>query len=103
MLPAPESSTHPEAKAIELIPKAITDPFAKAAPHERIKNVKSLTSLTTTSQAVDDSSLKFCDRLFEIQTLKGLQIVQAVAGGRSSFARLAGEGRVLAWGANEYG
>ncbi|EEB92048.1 hypothetical protein MPER_09498 [Moniliophthora perniciosa FA553] len=44
----------------------------------------------------------FCPTIFEIPSLKDIKIDQLVAGGRSSFA-LTNTGRVLGWGANEYG
>jgi alpha-tubulin suppressor-like RCC1 family protein len=51
---------------------------------------------------IDDKSIRFCPHLFEIPILKGVEVVQVEAGGRSSFVRTA-NGRVLGWGANEYG
>jgi alpha-tubulin suppressor-like RCC1 family protein len=40
--------------------------------------------------------------LFEIKALEGVNVVQVAAGGRNSFARTQ-EGRLVAWGANEFG
>jgi len=44
-----------------------------------------------------------CDRLFEVPALRGVDVQQAVAGDRTSFVVTQRDGRVLAWGANEYG
>lgn len=41
--------------------------------------------------------------LFEIPSLKGVDVAQAVAGTRSSYVRTKKEGRVLGFGANEFG
>lgn len=54
-------------------------------------------------EGIDDDSIHFCDKLFEVPALSEVKAAQAVAGDRSSFVRTAPEGRVLAWGANEYG
>jgi len=58
---------------------------------------------STKIPTLSDSSIHFCEKLFEIPSLKDIKIAQAVAGDRSSFARTADEGRVLAWGANDFG
>jgi hypothetical protein len=52
-----------------------------------------------------EKSPHFCTILHEIPSLKGVQIVELVAGKRHTLARLGGrmEGRVLGWGANSYG
>lgn len=52
-----------------------------------------------------ERSPQFCTTLHEIPSLKGVQVVELVAGKRHSLARLGGqlEGRVLGWGANAYG
>ena len=44
-----------------------------------------------------------CDRLFEVPALRGVGVQQAVAGDRTSFVVTRRDGRVLGWGANEYG
>jgi hypothetical protein len=46
--------------------------------------------------------IRWCDRLFEVPALRGIPVAQVAAGGRSSLARTE-DGRVLAWGGNEYG
>ncbi|EJD52889.1 RCC1/BLIP-II [Auricularia subglabra TFB-10046 SS5] len=54
-------------------------------------------------EGIDDDSIRFCDKLFDVPALSEVKAAQVVAGDRSSFVRTAQEGRVLAWGANEYG
>ncbi|GAA5975619.1 hypothetical protein JCM21900_003377, partial [Sporobolomyces salmonicolor] len=52
-----------------------------------------------------ERSIHFCTTLHEIPSLRGVQVVELVAGKNHSLARLAGkaEGRVLGWGAAAYG
>ena len=50
----------------------------------------------------DDTNLKFSDRFFEVPALRGVNVVQIAACSRSSFVRM-DTGRVLGWGANDYG
>jgi alpha-tubulin suppressor-like RCC1 family protein len=50
----------------------------------------------------DDTALKFSDRFFEVPALRDVRVVQIAAGARSSFVRT-DTGRVLGWGANDYG
>ncbi|GAA6056491.1 hypothetical protein JCM3770_007028 [Rhodotorula araucariae] len=52
-----------------------------------------------------ERSIHFCTTLHEIPALKGIEVAELVAGKKHSLARLGGkaEGRVLAWGANNYG
>jgi len=54
------------------------------------------------SDSVIDRQVGFCDRLFEVPSLCGINIQQIAAGERTSFA-LTTQGRVLGWGANEFG
>ena len=105
---------------MELVPKAIADPFSRMSPNQRTRRDLTPSSALVppsapatketevvaqqkTSPELDETSIRFCDRLFEIPSLRGIKVVQAVAGARSSLVRTSGEGRVLAWGANEYG
>ncbi|KAF9500374.1 RCC1/BLIP-II [Pleurotus eryngii] len=88
---------HAARKTIELVPKSITDPYAKSSPYTRTS-----TPLANQVEAIADTSIRFCDKLYEIPSLKGIEIAQIAAGGRSSFARTS-TGRVLGWGANEFG
>ncbi|BGP37720.1 hypothetical protein JCM10449v2_001637 [Rhodotorula kratochvilovae] len=52
-----------------------------------------------------ERSIHFCTTLHEIPALKGVEVAELVAGKKHSLARLGGkaEGRVLGWGANNYG
>ncbi|KAG6832413.1 hypothetical protein H0H87_001573 [Tephrocybe sp. NHM501043] len=84
---------------VELIPKSLADPFANTSRSARP------TSVPTTSENladIDDSNIRFCPNLFEIPVLKGIEMAQIAAGGRTSFARTP-DGRVLGWGANDFG
>lgn len=51
---------------------------------------------------VDDKSIHSCPNLFEVPALKDIIVSQITTGGRTSFARTP-DGRVLGWGANQYG
>jgi alpha-tubulin suppressor-like RCC1 family protein len=51
--------------------------------------------------AVPDD-IRWCDQLFELPALRGVNVAQVATGARSSFVRTA-DGHVLGWGANEYG
>lgn len=84
---------------VELIPKSIADPYAKLSRSSRPSPMPTMSSNLI---EIDDSSIRFCPHLFEIPVLRGVDIAQVAAGGRSSFARTT-TGRVLGWGANEYG
>lgn len=92
-IPYPSSSAR---HSIQLIPKSILDPFAKESRATRPQ-----TSVDPLAD-VDDQNIRFCDKLFEIPSLKDVKIAQIATGGRSSFART-GTGRVLGWGANDFG
>ncbi|KAJ1310324.1 hypothetical protein OPQ81_007063 [Rhizoctonia solani] len=91
---AAENSSAAPRIPIELTPRALKDPHALATPFVR-------TGQTSPSTYVDPG-IGFCDMLFEIPSLRGLKVVQALAGYRSSYVRTE-EGRVLAWGANSFG
>ncbi|THH01701.1 hypothetical protein EW026_g1034 [Hermanssonia centrifuga] len=58
--------------------------------------------LTPVQDIVADDSIHFSDKLFEVPALKGVKIDQVAAGARSSFVKTT-NGRVLGWGANEFG
>ncbi|KAI0933928.1 hypothetical protein AcW1_005616 [Taiwanofungus camphoratus] len=107
-VPAPASSTYPHLPhghtrvPVELTPTAIADPYSKASPA-----VRPLASLPESQDAIlfaslDDRDIRFSDKLFEVPALRGVEIDQIAAGGRSSFAKTT-TGRVLGWGANEFG
>lgn len=87
---------------VEFEPKAARSPFAKSEPAIRIVNPTTQTA-PAPNETQADESIRYCDKLFEIPSLKGIHIGQLVAGDRASYARTKSEGRVLAWGANEYG
>lgn len=98
------SSSSSDRVAVDLVPKAVTDPYANTARTQRIKRVEADPEKEeTVLPELQKTDIHFCDRLFEVPSLKGIKVAQAVAGARSSYVRTAGEGRVLAWGANEYG
>jgi Regulator of chromosome condensation (RCC1) repeat len=84
---------------VELIPKSIADPYAKSS---RLGRPSPSPTISDNLVGIDDSSIRFCPHLFEIPVLKGVHVAQIAAGGRNSFARTP-TGRVLGWGANEYG
>ncbi|KAG1891351.1 regulator of chromosome condensation 1/beta-lactamase-inhibitor protein II [Suillus subluteus] len=75
---------------VELVPRAVADPFAKASPFSR-----SATSSMT-------RHIRFSDALFEIPSLQGIKVSQIAAEDRTSFV-ITDSGRVLGWGANEFG
>ncbi|TFK72204.1 RCC1/BLIP-II [Pluteus cervinus] len=78
----------PSRVPLELVPKSLA-------------NTRSL-SASNNSDNIDDRSIRFCPSFFEIPALKGVEIVQIAAGGQTSFARTT-SGRVLGWGANQFG
>lgn len=81
---------------VELLPKSINDVAGKPV------RITPSSDLTTDLSNIDDSTIHWCTRLYEIPALCGIEVSQIAAGGRSSFIRTA-TGRVLGWGANEYG
>ncbi|KAJ3908556.1 regulator of chromosome condensation 1/beta-lactamase-inhibitor protein II [Lentinula edodes] len=83
---------------VELVPRSVADPYAKASPFRRRDSQSGVTSEKTNTAV----TLPFCPSIFEIPSLQSIKVSQLVAGGRSSFA-LTATGRVLGWGANEYG
>lgn len=99
-LPSPASST--STIEVQFQPKAASGPFAKSAPAIRIVNPTTQTA-PAPNETQTDESIRYCDKVFEIPSLKGVHIGQLVAGDRASYARTKTEGRVLAWGANEFG
>ncbi|PCH38606.1 RCC1/BLIP-II [Wolfiporia cocos MD-104 SS10] len=111
-VPAPASPAHPHFPhghrriPLDLVPKSVKDPYAKATPairrssssdggngEEREKEQE---------QNLDDRSIRFSDKLFEVPALKGVKVEGIAAGARTSFVRT-DKGRVLGWGANEFG
>ncbi|GBE82398.1 regulator of chromosome condensation 1/beta-lactamase-inhibitor protein II [Sparassis latifolia] len=109
-VPAPSHHPHLHVShtrlPIELTPKSISDPYAKATPAIR-RTASALSEDTGSVKAVDltnldDSTIRFSDKLFEVPALRGVHVDRIAAGGRTSFVKTS-TGRVLGWGANEYG
>lgn len=84
---------------VELIPKTLADPFWNSARSDRIKPASTVSDNLVN---IDDSKIRFCPSLFEIPVLRGVNVAQIAAGSRTSFVRTT-NGRILGWGANEYG
>ncbi|THH33021.1 hypothetical protein EUX98_g1164 [Antrodiella citrinella] len=102
-VPNHSSITHPHARRpLELTPKAVADPYAKSTPAIRRTSTSDAPPSNDGVASFDDSSIHFSDRLFEIPALRGIQVEKIVAGGRSSFVKTS-QGRVIGWGANEFG
>jgi len=90
---------------VELKPKSLADPYMKTSSAARV-------SVTSSAQdhlkekdnlaGLDDKTIRFCPFLFEVPILKDIDVVEVTAGGRTSFVRTKA-GRVLGWGANEFG
>lgn len=98
-IPDPSASQPTSASRlhVELIPRAVADPYAKSSRFARESRPVSENLVN-----VDDTNLKFSDKFFEVPALRGVNVVQIAACSRSSFVRT-DTGRVLGWGANDYG
>lgn len=95
-----EVNKSPAILDVELVPKSLVDPYANAS-----RAIRAAPELLTTSENladVDDQAIRFCTKIFEIPALRGVEAAQIAAGSRTSFVRTK-TGRVLAWGANEFG
>ncbi|KAI0049695.1 RCC1/BLIP-II [Auriscalpium vulgare] len=106
-VPDPSSSTQNTRLHVELTPLAVVDPYAKSSrlarlPSSSASGAAALLPVSENLQGVDDASLRFSDRLFEVPSLKEVKVDQIAAGGRSSFVKT-DTGRVLGWGANDFG
>lgn len=104
-IPAVPSSTDivsPPRIPVELVPRAVADPFATASPFSRSAALAVPSSTSTNIDGIDDQHIRFSDALFEIPSLKGIKVSQIAAGDRTSFV-MTDSGRVLGWGANEFG
>lgn len=86
-------------KTIELTPKVIRDPLASRLSAPRVGTVS---AVEAELESRGSNVINFCCTLFEVPALKGIEVSQIAAGGRSSFVSTT-SGRVLGWGANEYG
>ena len=82
---------------IDLVPDAVKDPYALTSPRGRVSSPRQ-----TIPSVVDPKDLEGCNVLFEIPALNEIRIAQIATGSRTSFARTP-DGRVLGWGANEFG
>lgn len=112
--PDPSSATSASRLQVELTPRAVADPYARSSRYARESSSPSATATASATVAggllpvsgnlvdVDDTNLKFSDRFFEVPALRGVKVVQIAACARSSFVRT-DTGRVLGWGANDYG
>ncbi|KAM5539051.1 hypothetical protein V8D89_007274 [Ganoderma adspersum] len=92
---------------LELTPKSLVDPYAKSAPAVRptaaaVRNPEALIGREAAIAGVDDTSIRWSDRLFEVPALKDVKVDRVAAGARSSFVKTP-NGRVLGWGANDFG
>ena len=88
---------HAARTQLELTPKSVKDPYAKATPA-----IRRSSQADSPEPNLDDSSIHFSDKLFEIPALQGVKVDQIATGARTSFVRVS-NGRVLGWGANEFG
>jgi len=82
---------------IDLVPDVVKDPYALSSPRGR-----ALSSRQTVPNLGEPRDLEGCNVLFEIPALSGIRISQIATGSRTSFVRTP-DGRVLGWGANEFG
>ena len=80
---------------IDLVPDAVKDPYALSSPRGRAPSPRQ-------TDVTEPTTLEGCNVLFEIPALSGIRISQVVTGSRTSFVRTS-DGRVLGWGANEFG
>ncbi|KAI8998804.1 RCC1/BLIP-II [Trametes punicea] len=92
---------------LELTPKSIADPYAHSTPAIRLlgsspKNLEALIGKEAAAAGLDDSNIRFSDKLFEVPALRGVKVDRIATGGRSSFVKTT-TGKVLGWGANEFG
>jgi len=83
--------------AMDLVPDAVKDPYALSSPRGRAPPPRQMVPTV-----VESRDLEGCNVLFEIPALNGVRISQIATGSRTSFARTS-DGRVLGWGANEFG
>lgn len=101
-IPDPSSTTAVSRLDVELTPRAIADPYAKSSRYARDPSPSAAAPTALLPIDADDTALRFSDRFFEVPALRDVRVVQIAAGARSSFVRI-DTGRVLGWGANDYG
>lgn len=82
---------------IDLVPDVVKDPYALSSPRVRGPPLRQVALA-----APEPKDLEGCNVLFEIPALNGVRISQIATGSRTSFVRTF-DGRVLGWGANEFG
>ena len=92
-----EFTTDGVSHAVDLVPNVVRDPYALASPRGRAPPPRQIIP-----NVVDPKDLEGCNVLFEIPALNEIRISQVATGSRTSFARTP-DGRVLGWGANEFG
>ncbi|KAK0197250.1 regulator of chromosome condensation 1/beta-lactamase-inhibitor protein II [Armillaria mellea] len=85
-VPNPSHPFGHSALPVQLVPKSISG-IRSGQEHEAWK---------------DNDTIRFCPTIYEIPSLQGVPVSQVAGGGRNSFIRTI-SGRVLGWGANEYG
>lgn len=85
---------------IDLVPKTVADPYGNASRSSRNGSPNFGTGVDFSD--LDDTSIRFCPKIYEVPALQGVSAIQIAAGARTSFLRTK-DGRVLAWGANQYG
>ncbi|GAA6063043.1 hypothetical protein JCM10212_001106 [Sporobolomyces blumeae] len=97
---APRSKSDPSPAPSASIPSppALLQPQRQVRPDVRLAE-------DDEAHSALERSINFCTTLHEIPSLKGVPVVELVAGRHHSLARLGGraEGRVLGWGAGAYG
>ena len=82
---------------VDLVPDAVRDPYVLSSPRGRAQSPRQ-----AIPDVVEPKALEECNVLFEIPALNGIRISQIATGSRTSFVRTP-DGRVLGWGANEFG
>jgi len=106
-----QQTSEANTKAVELNPILTEDSLRATTPFtRRLKDNDNHSSdgallseleQTERERYFQDDSARFSTRLQEIPALRGLAVDQIACGERSSYALT--EGKVLAWGANEFG
>lgn len=96
--PSASLTTEPmEHTTLELSPRVQADPYAYSSPYVRSTPASAENPSTTGSEP----QLVPC--LYELPSLRGVPISKVAANERSSYALTTHGGRILSWGANEYG
>lgn len=96
-LPPGHPHLHSVRLQVDLTPKSVADPYANATP-----SIRQSSGASATEQNFDDSGIRFSDKLFEVPALRGVKVEAIATGGRNSFVKTE-SGRVLGWGANQFG